>query len=262
MKLKNDKTKMVNLGGRTMLPGFVDPHGHMMAGGIQALSANMLPRPDGEIASIADIQSTLRAWAAANKETVTGANLIIGFGYDDSQLTELRAPTKEELDEISKDIPVFIVHQSGHMGACNSKCLEVVGVTADTPDPAGGVIRRKEGSKEPSGILEESAFFESIPKVFKNVGPRGMTVLAKAGAELWASFGYTTAQEGRSVTAVSKVLKAVADQGGFKIDVVAYGDVLVDREYVKSTASKTYTNRFRQGNAKLTIDSSPQNFTT
>ena len=102
MKLKNDKTKMVNLGGRTMLPGFVDPHGHMMAGGIQALSANMLPRPDGEIASIADIQSTLRAWAAANKETVTGANLIIGFGYDDSQLTELRAPTKEELDEISR----------------------------------------------------------------------------------------------------------------------------------------------------------------
>ncbi|MBP8080937.1 MAG: amidohydrolase [Arenimonas sp.] len=261
MKLKNDKTKMVNLGGRTMLPGFVDPHGHMMAGGIQALSANMLPRPDGEIASIADIQSTLRAWAAANKETVTGANLIIGFGYDDSQLTELRAPTKEELDEISKDIPVFIVHQSGHMGACNSKCLEVIGVTADTPDPAGGVIRRKEGSKEPSGILEESAFFESIPKVFKNVGPRGMTVLAKAGAELWASFGYTTAQEGRSVTAVSKVLKAVADQGGFKIDVVAYGDVLVDREYVKSTASKTYTNRFRQGGAKLTIDGSPQGFT-
>ncbi|WP_373504706.1 amidohydrolase [Aestuariivirga sp.] len=261
MKLKNDKTRMVDLGGRTMLPGFVDPHGHMMMGGLQALSANMLPPPDGEITSIADIQNTLRAWAEANKETVTGANLIMGFGYDDSQLKELRPPTKEELDEVSKDIPVLIVHQSGHIGACNTKCIDVIGYTAETPDPAGGVIRRKEGSQEPSGIIEESAWFGAIPKIFKNVGPRGMTVLAKAGADLWASFGYTTAQEGRSVTGVSKVLKAVADQGGFKIDVVAYGDVMVDRDYVKSNISMTYTNRFRQGGGKLTIDGSPQGFT-
>jgi predicted amidohydrolase YtcJ len=259
--LKTDTTKMVDLGGRTMLPGFVDPHGHMMMGGLQALSANMLPPPDGEISSIADIQNTLRAWAEANKETITGANLIMGFGYDDSQLKELRPPTKEELDEVSKDIPVLIVHQSGHIGACNSKCIEVIGYTAETPDPAGGVIRRKEGSQEPSGIIEESAWFGSIPKIFKNVGPGGMMVLAKAGAELWASFGYTTAQEGRSVTGVSKVLKAVADQGGFKIDVVAYGDVMADRDYVKSNISMAYTNRYRQGGAKLTIDGSPQGFT-
>jgi hypothetical protein len=60
---------------------------------------------------------------------------------------------------------------------------------------------------------------------------------------------------------VSKVLKAVADQGGFKIDVVAYGDVMVDRDYIKSNVSMTYTNRYRQGGAKLTIDGSPQGFT-
>jgi predicted amidohydrolase YtcJ len=184
MKFKEDKTQMIDLGGRTMLPGFVDPHGHMMMGGLQALSANMLPPPDGEIASIADIQNTLRAWAEANKEAVEGANLIIGFGYDESQLKELRPPTKEELDDVSRDIPVLIVHQSGHIGACNSKCIEVIGFTAETPDPAGGVIRRKEGSQEPNGVIEESAWFGSIPKIFKNVGPRGMMVLAKAGAEL------------------------------------------------------------------------------
>jgi predicted amidohydrolase YtcJ len=261
MKLKDERTEMIGLGGRTMLPGFVDPHGHMMMGGMQALSANMLPPPDGEITSIADIQSTLRAWAEANKETVEGANLIIGFGYDESQLKELRPPTKEELDEVSKDTPVIIIHQSGHMCACNTRCIEVIGYTAETPDPAGGVIRRKEGSQEPSGILEENAWSSSMPKIFGNVGPRGMMVLAKAGAELWASFGYTTAQEGRSIPAVSEVLKAVADQGGFKIDVVAYNDVLSNRDYIKSNVSMTYTNRYRQGGAKLTIDGSPQGFT-
>lgn len=261
MKLKGANTNIVDLAGRTMLPGFVDPHGHMMMGGLQALSANMLPPPDGEITSIADIQNTLRAWAEANKDTVTGANLIMGFGYDDSQLKELRPPTKEELDAVSKDIPVLIVHQSGHIGACNSKCIDVIGYRAETPDPAGGVIRRKEGSQEPSGIIEEAAWFGAIPKIFKNVGPGGMMVLAKAGADLWASFGYTTAQEGRSVTGVSKMLKAVADDGGFKIDVVAYGDVMVDRDYIKSNTSMTYTNRYRQGGAKLTIDGSPQGFT-
>ena len=172
MKLKGDNTKMVDLGGRTMLPGFVDPHGHMMMGGMQALSANMLPPPDGEITSIADIQKTLRAWAEANKDTVTGANLIMGFGYDNSQLKELRPPTKEELDEVSKDIPVLIVHQSGHMGACNSKCIEVIGYTAETPDPAGGVIRRKEGSQEPSGILEEIGLVRRHSEDLQECRPR------------------------------------------------------------------------------------------
>jgi predicted amidohydrolase YtcJ len=261
MALKGAETKVIELGGRTMLPGFVDPHGHMMLGGLQALSANMLAPPDGEITDIASIQKTLREWAEANKEVVQGANLIIGFGYDQSQLKELRAPTKEELDEVSKEIPVVIVHQSGHMGACNSKALEVIGYTADTANPAGGVIHRKSGSQEPSGVIEEAAWFNAAPKLFGNVGPRGMKVLAKAGADLWASYGYTTAQEGRSSKPVDAVLKAVAAEGKIRIDVVTYPDFLTDRDYIKSSASRTYDKRFRVGGIKLTIDGSPQGFT-
>ena len=170
MKLKVATTKLVDLGGRAMLPGFVDSHGHVMMGGLQALSANMLPPPDGPNSDIATIQQTLRDWAAANKDIVRAANLIIGFGYDNSQLKELRHPTRDDLDAVSSDVPIFIVHQSGHIAALNSKALAAAGYTADSADPEGGVIQRKPGSKEPNGVLEELAFFGAIPAIFKNVG--------------------------------------------------------------------------------------------
>ena len=261
MKLKGAQTQMVDLGGRTMLPGFIDPHGHVTMGGMQAVSANMLPPPDGPNSDIPTLQKTLKDWAAANAETVKQANLILGFGFDNSQLKELRTPTRQDLDAVSTEYPVVIVHQSGHIGVYNSKALALAGYTAATPDPVGGVIRREEGSQEPNGVLEEVAFFESLPKILGNVGPTGMKVLAKAGAELWASYGYTTAQEGRADPGVANVLKAVAAEGGLPIDVVSYVDVLVDRDYIKANHSLDYVNRYRNGGAKLTIDGSPQGFT-
>ena len=127
MSFKGSSTRLVDLEGRTMLPGFVDPHGHVMIGGLQAMSANVLPPPDGPNSDIATIQQTLRDWLEVNMEVVKGANLIMGFGYDNSQLKELRAPTKEELDAVSRDIPVLIVHQSAHIAVLNSKALEVAG---------------------------------------------------------------------------------------------------------------------------------------
>jgi predicted amidohydrolase YtcJ len=261
MKLKGDKTEVVDLGGRTMLPGFVDPHGHVTMGGLQAASANLLPPPDGPNSDIATLQKTLTEWAAANADVVKQVKLIIGFGYDDSQLKEARPPTKQELDAVSTEYPVAIVHQSGHIGVPNSKALELVGYSASTPDPEGGVISRMEGSQEPNGVVEEMAWITSIPKLLGNVGPTGMKELAKAGAKLWASFGYTTAQEGRASPGIANVLKAVGAEGGLPIDVVSYVDVLVDRDYIKANQSQDYVGRYRNGGAKLTIDGSPQGFT-
>lgn len=261
MKLKAGDTTMVDLGGRAMLPGFFDPHGHMTFGGLQALSANVLAPPDGEVTDIASLLKTVKNWAEANADMTAKAKLIVGFGYDQSQLAELRGPTKEELDTISTDLPVFIVHQSGHMAAFNSKALDIVGYTASTPNPPGGVIQRLPGTNEPSGILEETAFLEAVPKLLGNVGPGGVLALAEAGAKMWASFGYTTAQEGRSNKAVDAVLKQAAAEGRFPIDVYSYADVLLGADYLKDAVSQTYDKGFRVAGAKLTIDGSPQGFT-
>lgn len=255
------QTTIHDLGGRFMLPGFVDPHGHMVIGGIQALGANMLAPPDGEIRDIPGIVAALKEWSKANNAAVKQANLIIGFGYDNAQLRELRHPTKEELDQVSQDIPVVIIHQSGHLASVNSAALRLVGYDASTKNPDGGVIQRKQGSQEPSGTLEETAFFPLAGKVLENVGPIGMEAFVKAGAQNWTKFGYTTAQEGRSVPGAVQVMRKVADEGGFNIDVVTYPDVLVDRNFILKNASPTYTNHLRVAGAKLTIDGSPQGFT-
>lgn len=261
LKAKGSATKLVDLAGRTMLPGFVDAHGHVMGGGLQALSANLLAPPDGEVRDIASLQQTLKDWMSENQEAVEKVKLIVGFGYDNAQLAELRHPVREDLDAVSTELPIVLVHQSGHIISVNSKALEIGGITAETKNPAGGVIQRQDGGQEPNGVLEETAAFPLLLKLLGRVGAEGSTAFIKAGTDLWARFGYTTAQDGRSMPGAVKTMQAVADAGDFRIDVVSYPDVLVDRELIKQNVSRTYKNRFRVGGAKLTIDGSPQGFT-
>ena len=123
------------------------------------------------------------------------------------------------------------------------------------------MIQRGEDGKEPNGVLEETAAFPLLVKLLGRAGPEGAAQFAKAGAELWARFGYTTAQDGRTMPGALATMKSVAEAGEFKIDVVCYPDVLVDRELIKREVSPEYKNRFRVAGAKLTIDGSPQGFT-
>nr|WP_223146025.1 amidohydrolase family protein [Iodobacter fluviatilis] len=134
-KLRGPRTKMVDLAGKTMIPGLIDGHGHVFMTGIQALSANLLPPPDGEGADIPALQRLLKDWASKNQAAIDAVGWIIGFGYDDSQLKEQRHPTREDLDQVSTTLPVVIVHQSGHLGSMNSKALELAGYTAASKDP-------------------------------------------------------------------------------------------------------------------------------
>ncbi len=257
---KGDQTQVFDLGGSTMLPGFVDSHGHVVFGGLQALSANLLAPPDGEVSDIESLQDTLRAWIEANAKAVEKTGVIVGFGYDNTQLAEQRHPTREDLDEVSADIPIIIVHQSGHLGVANSKALEFAGVDAATEDPAGGVYQR-DADGAPNGVMEEYAFFPVLVKNLSVLGQDALKTFAAAGSKLWASFGYTTAQDGRSSGAAVEALKAVAAEGNMPIDVVAFPDVLEARDYIAENVSQEYDNNIRVGGCKLTIDGSPQGFT-
>ncbi|MFG0381015.1 amidohydrolase [Pseudomonas sp. zbq_18] len=261
MRLMGPDTQLLDLEGRALLPGFVDAHGHVMMGGLQALAANVLAPPDGQVKDMASLQATLRDWMQQNAAAIEQVQLIVGFGYDNATLSERRHPTREDLDAVSKDIPILLVHQSGHLFAVNSKALEVTGISAQTPNPEGGVIRRKSGSQEPNGVLEETAGFPVVLKLLSRVGADGGKIFFRSGTELWARYGYTTAQEGRSVPGTVAMMRQVADAGELKLDVVTYPDVLVDRDFIQHNASRNYTNRLRVGGAKLTIDGSPQGFT-
>jgi len=257
---KGETTEAFDLNGRTMLPGFVDSHGHVVMGGIQALSANLLAPPDSKVTDIASLQATLKAWAEKNAATVDKVKMIIGFGYDNAQLAELRHPTREDLDAVSTEVPIVIVHQSGHLGVANSKALELAGITASTENPEGGVIQRTSDGT-PNGVLEEYAFFNVLIPLLGTLGPEGLSAFAEAGADLWMRYGYTTAQDGRSSGAVVEALKAVDADKGLPVDVIAYPDVLEAKDYIAQHVSRDYEGKVRVGGCKLTIDGSPQGFT-
>ncbi len=259
MKHKGGKTRLVDLGGKTLAPGFVDPHGHVFNTGIQAISANLLPRPDGAVNTIPELHATLKAWVEKNAKISGQYKWIVGFGYDDAQLKEQRHPTRDDLDQVSSELPVVIVHQSGHLAVMNSKALEMVGIKASSKDPKGGVIRRKEGSQEPNGVLEENAFFGPFFGLMSKLSPEANKALFAAGVNLYKSFGYTTAQEGRASTGAVATMAAVAKSGKLDIDVVAYPDIAEAAGTIKAPwLSRSYNQHFRVGGAKITLDGSPQ----
>lgn len=259
MKFKGARTKLVDLEGKVMLPGFIDPHGHVFNTGIQAVSANLLPAPDGTVNDIGALQATLKSWEGRNGQITGKYGWIIGFGYDDAQLKEQRHPTREDLDKVTTELPVVIVHQSGHLGVMNSKALEMLGITAATNNPPGGSIRRQEGSQEPNGVLEENAFFGPFFGLMSKLGPDANKALFAAGVDLYKSFGYTTAQEGKASLGSAATMEAVAKSGKLDIDVVAYPDITVGAQAMKAPwLSRSYTQHFRIGGIKLTLDGSPQ----
>jgi hypothetical protein len=150
---EGSETRWVDLGGKTLVPGFIDGHAHVLAFGAQAVGANLLAPPDGDVDTIEDIVRKLREFAQSPDVGRTG--WIFGIGYDDALIG--RHPTRDDLDKVSKDVPVIAVHISGHFSAMNSAGLAAIGYTAATKDPEGGVIRRRAGSREPNGVLEELA---------------------------------------------------------------------------------------------------------
>ena len=250
-----DTTRRVDLEGQTLLPGFVDSHGHAYMMGLQARSANLLPAPDGSGNSIADLQRLLREWVDANPAAIAKAGWIVGFGYDDSQLQEQRHPTRADLDAVSSELPVIIIHQSGHLGVANSKALELAGISADTADPDGGEFRRESDGITPNGVAEEYAFFTLLGALAANFDNSVNDDFVAAGTALAASFGYTTVQEGRAIDAGLQAMQRAADSGTLAVDLVAYADIL---EVENIQPSRNYTGHYRIGGAKLTIDGSPQ----
>lgn len=252
-------TRIVDLGGRALLPGFFDAHGHALVCGLQALSANLLPAPDGAGDDIPALIRLLREWATANPQAVRRYGLIFGFGYDESRLKEQRVPTRDDLDQVSTEWPVLIMHTSGHIGVGNSKALEVARITADTVDPEGGWFLRREGTREPNGIAQELAMAQLFSPLLARFDQDAWLAIVRAGAEFYASFGYTTCQEGRAMPGAVQNIVAAADRGLLPIDYIAYPDIVAASDQIRAPLlSHGYRNRFRVGGAKLTIDGSPQ----
>ncbi|WP_083724977.1 amidohydrolase [[Flexibacter] sp. ATCC 35208] len=257
-KLETNATQ-IDLEGKTLVPGFIDAHGHAFNAGIQAVSANLLPAPDGTGNDIPTLIQLLNEWKTKNPKALGKYKWIIGFGYDDAQLKEQVHPTADDLDKVSTESPVLIIHQSGHLGVMNHKALELTGYNANTKDPAGGVIRRKTGTKEPNGVLEEMAFFGPLFSVMAKLDKDANEKIALAGVDAYTRFGYTTVQEGRATKAVCDTWLSLGKQGKLTVDVACYPDLQSQLPYMQvHGVQKEYTNHVRIAGIKLSLDGSPQ----
>jgi len=251
--------QVVNLDGRTLLPGFFDPHGHVSMVGLQARYANLLPAPDGQGDDIPALQGITRDWMNAHDQLVRDTHLVIGFGYDDSQLKEHRHPTRTELDVISDSVPILFMHQSGHLGVANSAALNAAGISASTPNPDGGAFRREDGSQEPNGVMEETALFTVMGALFTRLDLQVNLEMIREGARFYSSFGYTTAQDGRSSTDTCRMMAMLAERGELPIDILSFPDILTSTDVMATPLyRKNYVGKYRIGGVKLTIDGSPQ----
>ncbi len=189
--LAESGTVVTDLQGRTLLPGFVDAHGHFPGSGMTVVSADLASPPVGKVTSIAELQDALRI----EMQGKSVGEWVAGGGYDDTLLAEKRHPTREDLDAVSTDHPIYITHVSGHMGVANSATLAEMGINAESRDPVGGVIVRKPGSLEPAGLLEETAHMAIVEKTMDFSLQDGIKMMRFASAEYVAQ-GVTTAQSG------------------------------------------------------------------
>ena len=247
--------KYKDLKGNTLLPGLIDAHAHFASFSAQAIGAKILPPPDAGAKDIPTLLNILKTWNTPENRALTG--WIFGMGFDDSVLEEKRFPTKHDLDQVSTEFPIMIIHISGHFAAVNSKGLELLKINSASKNPEGGIIRREEGN-EPNGVLEELAAIPYILEILNPASKEAADRFFEAGQEMALSYGYTTAQEGRAMENHEMLVNA-AEAGKLKLDIVSYVDYLfVDKYMSTKWNSKTYDNHYRIGGMKLTLDGSPQ----
>lgn len=262
--LVGERTRVLDLGGRTAIPGFIETHTHPTFFGMTLQAAIDAGSPPNE--RIADIVDRL---ADTTRATEPG-RWIRGYRYDDTLLEDDRHPTRHDMDPASPQHPVCLMHISGHFCALNSAGLRAVGIDRDTPDPVGGVIVRDE-SGEPTGVLAETAAFEAYAAMPQPDTADLADALAAAG-EAYLAAGVTSVHDtGLGLFGGAGELDAyrlALSTGRFPTRVRAYlvqdlfpGLSQGELNPVEAGIAGIGDDRFRVGGVKLWADGSIQGLT-
>ncbi len=150
LQTKTQTDEMVDLKGKTVFPGFIDAHNHMVYYGTELMGINCRAE---SIRSIDDIVTEIAEKAASSPP----GRWLRGYGYDDAVLEDGRHPRCDDLDPVSPQNPMVLYRTCGHMLVANSKALEICGVTKRTANPPGGEIDRDPATGEPTGLMKETA---------------------------------------------------------------------------------------------------------
>jgi len=251
-------TRNIDLAGRTMLPAFIDSHGHYITALSVANQARVYAPPAGPGADVPGILAAIEAFRVEN--AVPAGELIQAYGYDENVMPEGRLLNRDDLDTAFPDNPVVVGHVSMHGGVLNSAALAKYGISAATETPPGGVIVRKPGTDEPWGLIMETAYlpvFAALPKP----GPEDEAAWTRAAQELYAEAGVTLAHEGATHADELALMQRAAASGAHLVDVVAYPfmtdlEAIIEANPVEGWGA--YRDGLKIGGVKITADGSPQ----
>lgn len=258
MKAAGDHHQMVDLQGKTLLPGFLDAHSHYINSLLVANQCKLYAPPSGPAKDVESIVATLKAYAT--ERNIPKGELIIGYGYDDNVMPNGRLLNRDDLDKAFPDNPVRVDHVSMHGTVLNSLAMKNYGYSAATKTPPGGVIVRKPGTQEPYGLIMETAYLPVVEKTAP-MTPEQEIAWTKAGQLLYAEAGITTAHEGASHLAHIQTIMRATKAGANVIDVVAFPFITDVDNILKEIPLAEwgkYNKGFKIGGVKITIDGSPQ----
>jgi predicted amidohydrolase YtcJ len=199
---RGPQTRVLDAGGRLLLPGFNDAHVHFVSGGAQldnvqlndATSAEEFARRIGERAKV-----------------TPNGTWILGGDWDETKWTPAQFPTKELIDPLTHDTPVFVSRYDGHMGLANSAALRAAGITAQTPDPAGGAIVR-DARGNPTGALKDAAQ-DMLYKIVPPLSHEQRLHAVKRALAYAASLGVTSVQNMNPDYADIAIYSELLDRG-------------------------------------------------
>ena len=240
----------IDLGGRTMLPAFLDPHSHFTAAANSFLQADLT-----ECVNFREVEETIRAFLRDRQ--IPPGEWVTAQGYDQNALEEKLHPTLELLDRAAPENPLLVQHKSGHMGAVNTQALKRLGITTQTRPPEGGAIGVKDGRL--TGYLEENAFVFYQKKVPMADLPTMLEAYQKAQA-LYLSHGITTVQEGLLAPQMAPLYKALLASDLLQVDLVGYAEEATAKEVEGAFPDhiRRYQDHFKLGGYKIFLDGSPQ----
>ena len=242
--------ELYDLRGKTLMPAFIDSHSHITMAAQMSVFADLT-----ECVSFEQIISALKSYKEEKRKNTK--KMIIGFGYDQNVLYEKCHPNKDILDLVSRDIPVFILHVSGHMGVINSIGLKRLSITEKTENPEGGRIGRIKNSNIPDGYMEETALM-LLQYGFADDMKMDIITAIKKIQTLYLQNGITTVQDGASSFQTIEMMKNFAKQGLLNLDVVSYPVLSnIETDFI-SDEDLNYKNHFRVGGYKIILDGSPQ----
>ncbi len=195
--------EVVDLNGKTVVPGFVDAHSHFPVSGLSAVSVNIAPPPIGPGSSKEAVIAAI-AKAIPNKKPGKKPPFILGFNYDNTAFSHPVHPTRQELDAISGGYPVYLWHSSGHLGVANSVALERLNIDESTPEVKGGA-RGRDLSGKLNGLLAEKAA-PSMTRLLKQMKWRDVFSIVTQARDEYLSTGHTTIQNGFASIGMQRLL--------------------------------------------------------